>query len=186
MQNLKTVVYLYRKRYKCKVQMQSTKNCSYDCTICVEWVHSTQPQLRISEVQYSRLYTSLERLIELRPRGLSSIKSVLDLCTSLEYCTLLRSYNIGLCIISTCAIVGTNYKPREGRYSLLPSTGFQHQQLLLRETVRDLSKTVVVLVPDPLVVLGKIYQVLAQANPDLVAQSLLDSTILANPKAQAF
>ena len=81
--------------------MQSTKNCSYDCTICVEWVHSTQPQLRTSEVQYSRLYTSLERLIELRPGGLSSIKSVLDLCTSLEYCTLLRSYNIGLCIIST-------------------------------------------------------------------------------------
>ena len=81
--------------------MQSTKNCSYNCTICIEWVHSTQPQLRTSEVQYSRLYTSLERLIELRPGGLSSIKSVLDLCTSLEYCTLLRSYNIGLCIIST-------------------------------------------------------------------------------------
>ena len=76
-----------------KVQMQSTKKCSYNCTICIEWVHSTQPQLRTSKVQYSRLYTSLERLIELWPGGLSSIKSVLDFCTSLEYCTFLRSYN---------------------------------------------------------------------------------------------
>jgi hypothetical protein len=105
-----------------------------------------------------------------------------------------HDYTVAIGASYTRAIVGTNYKPREGRdcliilvcYSLLPaSTGFQHQQLLLRETVRDLSKTVVVLVPNPLVVLGKIYQV-AQANPDLVAQSLLDSTILANPKAQAF
>ena len=96
-----------------------------------------------------------------------------------------HDYTVAIGASCTRAIVGTNYKPREGRYSLLPSTGFQRQQLLLRETVRDLSKTVVVLVPNPLVVLGKIYQV-AQANPDLVAQSLLDSTILANPKAQAF
>lgn len=59
-------------------------------------------------------------------------------------------------IASYTCVIETNYKPQEGTVLILCATAypqweFQHQQLL-RETVRDLSKTV----PDPLV-LGKVW-----------------------------